>query len=166
MSQLISIPVILLLISIQIGVLSKFTILSGFGDILIVWLAAWVILEKNRHVWIWFILTILLSNYVSGLPWYAIVLGFTLLYIFGVFVKKRLWQSPLLSFYLVLTSGSFFFYMISLLSVQTYRVPLIFQEAITTVVMPSLLINLILSLPIYLIVKDFVYWLHPQEEIA
>jgi len=165
MSQLISIPVVLLLLSFQIGGLSKITILNGFGDILIVWLAAWVILEKNRQGWVWFLVAALFSIFISGMPWYANAMGFTLLFSLGAFVKKRLWQSPLLSFYLVLTIGSLLFYFVSLFSVQTSNVPLILKESMTSIIMPSLLINLIMSFPVYLIVKDLVYWLHPQEDI-
>ena len=165
MSQLISIPVLLILLSFQIGVISKFTILNGFGDILIVWLAALVIFEKKSQSWIWFLVSILFTVYISGLPWYATVIGFSQIFILGNFIRKRLWQSPLLSFYLVLTIGSLLFYLISFFSVLTSRVPMIFQESMVKIIMPSLLINLLLSLPVYLIVKDMVYWLYPQEEI-
>lgn len=166
MSQLASIPIVLLLLSLQISLFSRFTLLNGFADILVIWLSAWIIQARIRNGWLWFIIAILTSIYVSGIPWYAVVAGYACIFTMGVFVNKRLWQSPLLSFYLVLIVGSLAYYFIAMISLQVAGYSQNLREMITTVIMPSLLLNIIFSLPIYLLARDLSNWLHPLEEIA
>ena len=80
MSQLISIPVLLILLGLQITVSNKFSISNGFADLVLVWLSAWIIQSRIKNGWIWFLVAILLTIFVSGLPWYAIVVGYLYLY--------------------------------------------------------------------------------------
>jgi len=166
MAQLVSIPVVLLLLSLQVSIFSRLTLLNGFADILIIWLSAWIIQAKTRNAWLWCIIAILTSIYVSGIPWYAVIAGYSCIFIMGIFVNKRLWQSPLLSFYLVLIVGSLASYTIVMVSLQLTGYSQNLREMISTIIMPSLLLNLIFSLPVYLLARDMSNWLHPQEEIA
>lgn len=164
MSQLASIPVLLILISLQLTVSSKFPIMNGFADLVILWLSAWIVQARVKNGWIWFLVAILFSTYVSGIQWYVIVIGYLLILILGIFIKKRLWQSPLLSYYLVLIVGSLAFYIITFFSLRISGIALDFPQTFRIVIMPSLILNLILSIPVYLIAKDMTLWLFPYEE--
>jgi len=164
MAQLLSIPVLLLLLGLQISVSNKFSIFNGFADLLLLWLCAWIVQSKVKHGWIWFLVAILMTVYVSGLKWYAIVAGYVFIFILGTFIKKRLWQSPLLSYFLVLIVGSLAFNFVAFYSLQFSGLSLDIMEALMTIIMPSLILNLIFSIPIYLIAKDMTLWLFPYEE--
>ena len=121
MAQLMSIPVLLILLGFQITLGNKFSILSGFADFVLLWLSAWIVQSKVKHGWVWFIVAILLTVYVSGLQWYAIIGGYAFVLFLGLFIKKRLWQSPLLSYYLVLIIGSL---ALNLLAFFSLKIPL------------------------------------------
>jgi hypothetical protein len=164
MSQLISIPVIFLLLSLQMTVTSKFMILNGFADLMIVWLSAWVVLTKIKNSWIWFLLGAVSISFVSAVPWYANVLGYLVIFIIGLTIKKRLWQSPLLSFFLVLISGSVIYYLVILFSIRFTGTIIVFMDAISKIALPSLILNLIVAIPLYLLARDMTIWLYPQEE--
>jgi hypothetical protein len=164
MAQLISIPVLLILLGLQISVSDKFSIFNGFADLILLWLSAWIVQSKIKHGWVWFLVAILLTSYISGLQWYVIVAGYSFVFILGIFIKKRLWQSPLLSFYLVLIIGCLVFNFITFYSLTISGINLELKETFKTIIMPSLLLNLLFSIPIYLIAKDLTFWLFPYEE--
>ncbi len=164
MSQLLAIPVMMILIGLQITLSSKFMILNGFADIVLVWLISWVVQVKIKRSWLWFIVGILSVCYISAIPWYAHLIGYLIIFLLGIFVKKRLWQSPLLSFLLTLITGSFFYYFIVFMSLKINGSPVTFGDAFPSIIMPSVILNLILAFPIYLIAKDMISWLYTKEE--
>jgi len=164
MAQLLSIPVVLILLGLQITVSNKFSIFNGFADLLLLWLCAWIVQSKVKHSWVWFLVGILLTVFVSGLQWSAIVAGYGFIFILGLFIKKRLWQSPLLSYYLVLIVGSLAFNYFAFYSLRFSGINLDMTEALSLIIMPSLILNLIFSFPIYLLAKDMTLWLFPYEE--
>ena len=164
MAQLISIPVILLLLRLQMTVASKFTILNGFADLLIIWLSAWVVLTKIKHSWLWFLIGAISISLVSAAPWYANVIGYLSILAIGLTIKRRLWQSPLLSFFLVLISGSIIYYLLILLSIRFTGTIIGFMDGISKIILPSILLNLIVATPLYLLARDMSIWLYPQEE--
>ncbi len=166
MSQLISIPVILALYFLQISVSSKFMLLGGFADLLLVWLAAWVVLTKSRQNWLWFVLVVLITCYVSAIPWYATIGSYLLIYLVGIAIKNRLWQSPLLSFFLVLIIGSLVNYGAAYIGLRLTGSAIQLTDAVRTIILPSLILNLVIALPVYLLARDMTLWLYPQEETS
>lgn len=164
MSQLLAIPVMLLLISLQITLSSKLMILNGFADLILIWLIAWIVQVKVDRSWLWFLVGILSVCYISAIPWYANVVGYLIFLLIGIFIKKRLWQSPLLSFLLTLITGGFIYYFVVFLSLKANGSSILLTEAFQRIIMPSVILNLIFAFPIYLIVKDMIVWLYPQEE--
>jgi hypothetical protein len=155
MVQLFSIPVLLVLLSIQITISSKFQLLDGFADIILVWLTAWVIQSRVKNSWIWVALAIIMVAIVSAVPWYAILSGYSIIFILGYLMKKRLWQSPLLSFFVVLILGSVINYLIYYLVLMFTGTNISWIDAVQRVIIPSTIINLIIAFPIYLIARDF-----------
>lgn len=166
MIQLLSIPVLLILLSIQITISSKVQLLDGFADITLVWLAAWVLLSRVKKSWIWVGIAIIMTAFVSAVPWYAIFLGYSIIFILGFSIKKRLWQSPILSFFVVLILGSAINYLIHFLVLRSTGTNLLWVDAVQRVIIPSTIINLIVALPIYLIARDFSTAIFLEEENA
>lgn len=140
-------------------------LLGGFADLLLVWLTAWVVLTKNKQSWLWFLVAVLITSFVSAIPWYATVGVYLLIYLIGSVVRNRLWQSPLLSFFLVLILGSLVNYAASYVGLRLTGSVIGFLDALQTIILPSLILNLIIALPIYLLARDMTKWLYPQEEI-
>lgn len=163
MAQLIAIPVILLLTCLQISLSGKFMILDGFTDIILVWITAWVAQTNIKQNWLWIVFAIATICYVSAIPWYATLISYLLIFTIGFVFKKRLWQSPFLSFLLILILGSLFYYFIGLFGLKLSGSSVNLNEAFIRIILPSLIMNLIIALPIYLIARDMIHWVYPGE---
>jgi len=155
MIHLLSVPILLILLSIQITISSKFLLLDGFADIILVWLIAWVIQSRVKKSWIWFSLAIVMTAFISAVPWYAILVGYSVVFLFGYFMKKRLWQSPLLSFFVVLILGSASNYLIHFFVLKVSGINISWIDAVQRIIIPSTILNLVIAFPIYLIARDF-----------
>lgn len=164
MEQLISIPVVILLTFLQLSLSGKFMILNGFSDLLFVWMIAWIIQTKINHSWLWLIIAISVMSYVSAIPWYATAISYLIILGIASFIKGRLWQSPLLSFLLVLIIGSFIYYFTGFISLKINGSMIQFSESLNRIILPSLVMNLVFALPIYLISRDMILWLYPNKD--
>lgn len=164
MEQLISIPVVILLTFFQLSLSGKFMILNGFSDLLFVWMIAWIVQTKINHSWLWLIMAISVMSYVSAIPWYATAISYLILVGIASFIKGRLWQSPLLSFLLVLIIGSFIYYFAGLISLKINGSMIQFNESLNRIILPSIVMNLVFALPIYLISRDMILWLYPNKD--
>jgi hypothetical protein len=164
MIHLLSIPVLLILLSIQITISSKFLLLDGFADIILVWLTAWVIQSRVRKSWVWFAVAIAMTAFISAVPWYAIFVSYSVIFLLGYFMKKRLWQSPMLSFFMVLILGSASNYLIQFLVLQIIGSNIPWIDAVQRIIIPSTIVNLIIGFPIYLIARDFSSMIYKDVE--
>lgn len=154
MIHLIAVPILLILLSIQISISSKFLLLDGFADIVLVWLTAWVIQSRVKKSWIWFALATAMTAFISAVPWYAILFGYSAIFLFGFFMKKRLWQSPLLSFFVVLILGSALNYLIHFAVLKVNGMNTSWIDAVQRIIIPSTILNLVIAFPIFLIARD------------
>jgi hypothetical protein len=163
LAQLIAIPVILLLTCLQISLSGKFIILNGFADIILVWITAWVAQTNIKHSWFWFVFTIAVVCYVSALPWYSTLISYLVILSISIVINKRLWQSPFLSFLLILIVGSLFYYFSGIIGLKLSGSLININESFLRVVLPSMIMNLIIALPIFLISRDMIHWVYPGE---
>jgi len=154
MIHLLSVPVLLFLLSIQITISSKFLLLDGFADIILVWLTAWGIQSRVKKSWVWFGVAISMTAFISAVPWYAIFLSYLVIYLLGYFMKKRLWQSPMLSFFMALILGSASNYLIQFLVLRLIGSNISWIDAVQRIIIPSTILNLVIGFPIYLIARD------------
>jgi hypothetical protein len=154
MIHLLSVPVLLFLLSIQITISSKFLLLNGFADIILVWLTAWGIQSRVKKSWVWFGVAISMIAFISAVPWYAIFLSYLVIYLLGYFMKKRLWQSPMLSFFMALILGSASNYLIQFLVLRLIGSNISWIDAVQRIIIPSTILNLVIGFPIYLIARD------------
>lgn len=164
MIHLLAIPILLILLSIQITISSKFLLLDGFADFILVWLTAWVIQSRVKKSWIWFALAIIMTAFISAVPWYAILIGYSVIFLFGYFMKKRLWQSPLLSFFVVLILGSASNYLIHFAALKIIGINTSWVDAVQRIIIPSTILNLVIAFPIYLIAKDLSSMVYTEIE--
>lgn len=163
MAQLIAIPVILLLTGLQISLSGKFIILDGFADIILVWIAAWVAQTNVKQNWFWIVVAISIVCYVSAIPWYSTVISYLILLTISVFIHRRLWQSPFLAFLIILIIGSIFYYFDGVIGLKFSGSLININEAFLRIILPSIILNLIIALPVYLISRDMVHWVYPGE---
>lgn len=165
MSGLIAFPVLILLMILQTTVVREINLLHGSADILLVWLCAWTLREDSQEKWIWIAVACALMVYFSAVPWFAVILGYLVIIILAKQIYQRLWQSPLISTFILVMASSITFYMVSYIGLQTGTNAYPFRETLIQVIIPSILLNLLFSIPVYVFARDVFQWTHPLKEI-
>lgn len=163
---LLAIPVLVLALMIQTAIISRMTLLNGSADIIMLILAAWALQERVRSAWIWGAAAGLLVGSVSGVPWYIYFIGYLVVVAFARLLTRRIWQAPLLAMFTVTFAGTILILMLTFVQRSLFEVPLVFGDVFTQIVLPSLLLNLMLAIPIRSLIQSLAESIYPAEGLA
>lgn len=162
-ANLVSLPVMLILSVLQTTAVSRINLLHGAADLVLLAVAARGVREKGENVYIWALVGGLLISLNTAMPLLSPVIP----YLFTAFVSrlfhKRLWQSPILSVIGTVVAGTIFQHIFSIILLQISGINLGFIESISSVTVPSLLLNFFFLFPVYVLINDIGNWISPEE---
>lgn len=153
----------LILLILQTAVISRLPLLHGTADVILVSLAGWALNATRRDTWVWTAVGGGMVSYVSALPLGLPLATYILTTIIARFFKRMVWQAPILAMIVVVFLGTLISQGLAFLVLQFGGANLPLSDTLSQVVMPSLLLNLLLSLPIYILTADAMNWLYPAE---
>ena len=165
MRNLIAFPVIVLTVILQSAVISRVYLLSGIADLPLVMLAAWALQDGVDSAWHWAIATGLLVGFVSGISWVVPIGGYVAVVVLAYLFQRRVWQAPLLAMFSITFIGTI---MMSLLSLGVLRfsgVDLPLNEVLGLLMLPGVLLNMLLAIPVYAVMRDLARWVYPAPEV-
>jgi rod shape-determining protein MreD len=165
MRNLIAVPVILLTVILQSAVISRVYLLSGSADLPLVMLAAWALQDGVDSAWHWAIATGLLIGFISGIPWVVPLAGYVAVVVIAYLFQRRVWQAPLLAMFTITFLGTI---IVSLLSIAVLRfsgVELPISDVLGLVMLPGVLLNMLLAIPVYAVMRDLARWVYPAPEV-
>lgn len=165
MRNLIAIPVIILAVILQSAVVSRLTLLSGFGDLPLVMLAAWALQDEVDNAWHWAVATGVLVGFVSGINWVVYVVGYVAVVALAKALRMRVWQAPLLAMFSVTFLGTVLSNLLSLAVLRVTGVSISLQDAFGLLTLPCVLLNLLLAIPVYAVMRDLAHWTYPTLEV-
>lgn len=165
MSILLSVPILLILLVLQTTIVSEVRLFHGAADLILVWLAAWGLTSKDYSGYLLAFFAGGLVSYVSALPWYVYPSAYLVVVVLAHYVSKQLWQSPILSMFAITLVASIILYLISMIGLRLNGTIYSWQISLTNVIIPSVLLNLLLAIPIYAISRDFAGWVFRNEEV-
>ena len=163
MTVLVSLPVLGMALIVQTAILSRINLLSGSADLLLLLLAGWGLQSNARFTWIWAGLAGLLVGYVSALPMVVPVAGYLLLMGMARLLQRRIWQAPLLAMFVVTFAGTLVIQLLSYVVLWLQGDSIQIGESFIQIILPSILLNLLLSIPCHALMRDLAGWLHPKE---
>jgi len=163
MAFILAVPVLGVALMLQMAIASRIPLLSGTVDLLLVILAAWSLQERVKTAWLWAVLGGLMVAVVSGLPWYIPIISYLLVVGAGRLLTRRVWQAPLLAMFIVTFMGSLVLLIISLVVLGIRGDPLPVGESFSLVILPSILLNLIVAIPSYWLMRYLAELLYPGE---
>jgi rod shape-determining protein MreD len=163
MSGFLSFPVLLLLLMIQMVVISRLPLLSGTADLILLVLVAWSLQERVTSAWVWAVVAGRLTSFVSALPLFTPLIGYLIITGIARVLQRQVWQTPILAMFVATVAGSLIYYFMSWFILSFSGLPLPLTDSITRVILPAVLLNLLLSIPVYALVTDMANWLHPYE---
>ena len=164
MATVIAIPLLLLSALLQMVAISRLPLVHGSADLVLLVLAAWGIHDKATNAWQWALIGALIISFTSALPWPAIFLPYLTVALLARQLHSRIWRTPIFAMLLVTIAGTLFQHILAFISLQLSNVPIDFSNVLGNITLPSLILNLILALPMYLVIHDVVRWIFPIED--
>ena len=142
----------------QSTVVTQFAWIRGRPDLVAVMVLVWSLVSDRGDELAWAFGGGLLLDTLSGGPTGAAILGLTVVSLLAGLSESRLWESHLLLPLVAVALGTIIYHLIYLaaLTVSGWSIPWI--ETLTTVTLPSMILNLILTLPAYRVAR----WLADQ----
>lgn len=164
MRNLIAAPVILLVVMLQSAIVSRVYVLSGIADLPLVMLAAWALQDEVNTAWHWAVATGLLVGFVSGIAWFVPVISYFTVVLLAQLLQRRVWQAPLLAMFVVTLLGTIFLYLLSFVTLRISGVPLPVSDTLGLLMLPGVLLNMLLAIPAYAVMRDLSRWVYPSPE--
>jgi hypothetical protein len=165
MRNLVAVPVILLTVILQTAVISRVYLLSGIADLPLVMLAAWALQEGVDSAWHWAIATGLLIGFISGISWIVPVGTYMAVVLLAYLFQRRVWQAPLLAMFSITFIGTILVGMLSVGVLRFSEVDLPISDVLGLVMLPSVLLNMLLAIPVYAVMRDLARWVYPAPEV-
>ena len=163
--SLLAFPILALVVLIQTAIVSRLQLLTGTADLMLVVLAAWALQEQVETAWHWAVLGGVMIAVISGVPFVATILGYLSVVGLARLVIKRVWELPIIAMFFVTFAGTLLFQTITYLALIFSGDTIPLSEAFSLIILPSVLLNLLIALPVSIIMKDLALWMYPMEEI-
>jgi len=161
MAFLISIPVLYIATLFQMVAISRLPLINGSADLVMLVLVAWGIIDTGKNYWGWGLVGGLIMSFVTKVPWPAIILPYVLVTFTAHLMQGRIWQSPILAMLLMASLGTVITQFSAIFALSLNEVPLKIGDCFSSVMVPSIILNLILSVPVYLVINDVAKWVYP-----
>ena len=165
MRNLVALPVIVLAVILQTAIVSRVYLLSGIADLPLVMLAAWALQEEVESAWHWAVATGLLVGFVSALPMLAPLIGYFAVVGLAQILQGRVWQAPLLAMFSVTFFGSVIASVLSFSVLHLSGIALPVSDVLGVLTLPGVLLNMLLAIPVYAIMRDLARWVYPTSEV-
>ncbi len=166
MRNLVAIPLLALIVIAQSAIVPEFKLLAGYADVLLVMLAAWALQEGVNTSFQWALLGSLMISLVSHLPWFIYLIGYAGVVLLARSLQRRVWQVPLLAMFTVTFLGTLVMHFLSFVYLQLDGGTISFSDAMGLVTLPSLLLNLLVAIPMFGMMRDLARWVFPVPEGA
>ena len=163
MPTLLALPILGLLLMLQTAVLSDLRLLHGTVDLIMIAIIAWALQKRVEAAWQWGIIGGLLVTITSALPLGIALVAYPLVVGIAILLRQRVWQVPVLSMFISTILGTILIHGISLIALRLSGSTIPMIESLEMITLPSILLNLLVSIPAFVIFSDLAEWLYPEE---
>lgn len=164
MRHLVVFPILALAVILQSSIVSRISLLSGYADLVLIIVIAWALQEGVTTAWHWAVLAGTMTAIVTGLPWVVPLVRFLLAVLLAQFVQKRIWQAPLITVFTVTFIASLVTYVLTFIVLNLIGASISSGDALGLVILPSMLLNLLIAIPIFWLMRDLARWVSPRLE--
>lgn len=157
---------VLVVTMLQLGIFSNLQILAGKIDLLLLGVIAWSLQKKTGiiDILIYTTITIFFLYLISAEPIIIIILMYSMMIFIIFWSKNNIQQFPIVSMFIFTAIFTFIHLAIFGFYLQLTGINMIAIEIFQTVILPSMLINLIAAIPIYLLANELQHWVYPFVE--
>ena len=163
MSVILSIPTLGLIAILQSAVVSRLPLNRGTADLMLVVLVAIALQKTVSTSWQWSIVGGLFVDYLSGLPFGIFTVSYLLATGLALIIRERIWRFSFLMQLLVVFFGTMFSHALSFLVLLLQGSEISFGTVLQVVTLPSIILNFMISLPIFILTQDVMEQVNSQE---
>jgi len=163
MSVILSIPTLGLIAILQSAVVSRLPLNRGTADLVLVVLVAIALQKTVTTSWQWSIVGGLFMDFLSGLPFGIFTVSYLLATGLALIIRERIWRFSFLMQLLVVFFGTMFSHALSFLVLFLQGSEISLGIVLQVVTLPSIILNFMLSLPIFILTQDVLEQVNPQE---
>ncbi len=165
MRNAIGIPLLGLAVVIQTTLVGRFTLLNGEADVVLVILVAWALQEGVTTSFHWAFLAGVMVSLVSRLPWFIFLAGYAGTVLLALLLQRRVWQVPMLAMFSVTFLGTVLISLLSYLYINFSGGAISLADALGLVTLPSVLLNMLIAIPIFGMMRDVAHWVFPETAV-
>jgi cell shape-determining protein MreD len=148
---------------VQSSLLSQVRILNGMSDLILLFLVSWLYFDRTRHKWILAIIAGVFSGLISAIPYWVFIIIYLIITFVINMIHQRIWQAPLVVLFLSTIIAAGITYSIQYIYLFVVGVPISVSDSLNLVILPSIVFNVILILPVYAITGEIVKLLYREE---
>lgn len=163
MANLLSIPVLLVVVILQTTIAGRLPLLYGTADLMLLTLTAWALQERVTNAWLWTILGGLMVSFISAMPFITPLVGYLMVTGVARLLQKRVWQTPILAMFVATFIGTLITNGFTILVLQVAGRSIDWRQGLNLITLPSVLLNMLLVLPVHAIVVDLARWVYPVD---
>lgn len=163
MRTLLAFPFFALLVMIQTSVVARLPLLRGFPDLILLAIVAWSLNDRVKVAWQWTLVAALLVGYVSAAPSFVPAAAYLATTALARILQRQIWKTPVLAMFLTTFWGTIIYHGLSYASLQIFGTPFSILDSLDNIIIPSALLNLVLALPMYALMKEIADLLYPVQ---
>lgn len=163
MDIIISIPILGALVILQSAIMSDVTLLHGTSDLVMLAVIAWAMQERVQSAWQWGIIGGLFVTLVSGLPFFVPLISYLITVGVVLLLRKRVWNFPILAMFVGTFIGTLIMHLLSILALRITGVSISLIQSFNIITLPSLILNILLAIPIYALIRELANIRYPVE---
>ena len=148
----------------QVGFFGQIRLMNGTSDLIMLCIVAWSINERSKYSWILVIAGGLMMSYVSAMPMNGYLWMYLTIWFIIRFIKMRVWQMPLKLMLFVTILSTLLISVGTLVLLFLQNASVSYPDAFRQIIIPSLVMNLLLSIPIYAFLNDVINTIYMNEE--
>jgi hypothetical protein len=163
MSVLAALPILGGLAVFQYAILSRIPLIMGTADVLLLAVIAWSLQERVETAWQWSVIGGFLASLGSGLTFGVLIGSYLVITGVALVVRRRVWKRPILAMFWMTIVGTLIVHLSSLVVRLLSGVTIPIVDAFNLITLPSLLLNVMLAIPIYLFMTDLAKLIYREE---
>ncbi len=163
MKNLVGLILIGILAIIQSTIVSTMPLLNGTADLLLLLIVAWALQDRVDSAWQWCLIGGVFASLYSALPFGSFIIAYLICVGIARLLKHRIWKAPFLAMLAATFVCTLVVQLISLGARFLTGVSIPLMNVLNLILLPSLLLNLILAIPAFSIMRDIASWLYPEE---
>jgi rod shape-determining protein MreD len=164
MRNIVAVPLLGLVVIVQSAIVGQVSLLAGFADIVLVMLVAWALQERVTTAFHWAFLAGVMVSLVSRLPWFIYLAGYGGAVLLAQALQRRVWQVPMLAMFSVTFLGTILVHLLSFLYLAVSGETISLADSLGLVTLPSVLLNMLISIPIFGMMRDLAGWVFSGVE--